>query len=126
MAVVTTAAGEVCEICVWRADTASQRSRGLMFVDDLGPGDAMTFTYPEPHTGSFWMKNTILPLSIAFFAPDGTFMTSFDMTPCTATQCPRYRTPRNFLVAVEAPLGGLADLGIGPGSTLGVLDVPCG
>jgi uncharacterized protein len=124
-AVVADADGERCEICVWLADTAAQRSRGLMFVTDLGAADAMAFRYPEPRTGSFWMKDTILALSIAFFAPDGTYMTSFDMEPCITPSCPNYATPVDFLIAVEVPQGDLSDLGIGPGSTLAIGDVPC-
>lgn len=117
--------GSVCEMCVWLADTAPQRSQGLMFVTDLGPADAMAFRYPEPHTGSFWMKNTVLPLSIAFFAPDGAFMEAFDMVPCESDPCPSYPTPAGFSVAVEVPQGGLAELGLVDGSTLEILDFPC-
>jgi uncharacterized membrane protein (UPF0127 family) len=122
---VTAADGTACEICVWLAETAPQRSRGLMFVTDLGDADAMAFVYPEPHRGTFWMKDTILPLSIAFFAPDGSFLTSFDMEPCVTTSCPNYRTPDDFLVAVEVPQGALGELGVGPGSTLELLGLPC-
>ncbi|MDW3215399.1 MAG: DUF192 domain-containing protein [Ilumatobacteraceae bacterium] len=117
--------GTVCELCVWLADTASQRSQGLMFVTDLGPADAMAFRYPEPHTGTFWMKNTVLPLSIAFFDSDGGFLTSFDMEPCTSDPCPNYRTPDDFSIAVEVPRGTLADLGLVEGSTFELLDLPC-
>ncbi len=124
-AVVTAADGTTCELCVWLADTASQRSQGLMFVTDLGVGDAMAFRYPESRTGTFWMKNTPLPLSIAFFAPDGAFMSSFDMEPCTTPSCPKYRTAEGFLVALEVPQGELAAFGVGPGSSLELLDLPC-
>ena len=117
--------GSVCEFCVWLADTTQDRSRGLMFVSDLGTADAMAFRYPEPHTGTFWMKNTILPLSIAFFAPDGGFLSSFDMEPCTADPCRRYPTAEGFEIAVEVPQGDLADLGLVAGSTLHLLDLPC-
>lgn len=117
--------GSVCELCVWLADTAPQRSRGLMFVTDLGDADAMAFRYPEPHTGTFWMKNTVLPLSIAFFAPDGGFLTSFDMEPCTSDPCPNYRTADDFAIAVEVPQGDLADLGLVDGTTFELLDLPC-
>jgi hypothetical protein len=117
--------GSVCEFCVWLADSAQDRSRGLMFVSDLGAADAMAFRYPEPHTGTFWMKNTILPLSIAFFAPGGGFLSAFDMEPCTSDPCPNYRTAEGFLVAVEVPQGDLADLGLVAGSTLHLLDLPC-
>lgn len=124
-ALVTEADGSTCELCMWLADTAPQRSRGLMFVTDLGAADAMAFVYPEPHTGTFWMKNTVLPLSIAFFAPDGAFLSSFDMEPCTEPQCPNYRTADDFLVAVEVPQGGLGEFGLVAGSTLELLDLPC-
>jgi uncharacterized membrane protein (UPF0127 family) len=117
--------GSVCEFCVWLADSAQDRSRGLMYVTDLGAAAAMAFRYTEPHTGTFWMKNTILPLSIAFFAPHGGFLSSFDMEPCTSDPCPNYRTAEGFLVAVEVPQGDLADLGLVAGSTLHLLDLPC-
>lgn len=122
---ITEADGTICEICVWVADTASQRSAGLMFVTDLGDADAMAFVYPRPRTGTFWMKNTLLPLSIAFFAPDGTFISSFDMEPCVTDDCPNYRTADNFLVAVEVPQGELGAVGLVAGSTLELLDLPC-
>lgn len=123
-ATVTTAAGEVCELCLWLAETSAQRSLGLMNVTDLG-ADGMAFRYERPYTGRFWMKNTLLPLSIAFFAPDGHHIDEFDMEPCTTASCPRYRTPAGFLVAVETVQGGLPGIGIGPGSTLALTDLPC-
>ena len=124
-ATVTTADGEICDLCLWLAETPLQRASGLMFVTDLGGADGMAFRYPWPHTGNFWMKNTVLPLSIAFFDPDGGYIDEFDMEPCTTPTCPRYRTPRDFLVAIETVQGDLADIGIGPGSTLDVTDLPC-
>lgn len=124
-ATVTAADGTECEVCLWLADTAEQRRAGLMFVTDLGDGDGMAFRYPSPHTGTFWMKNTVLPLSIAFFAPDGGFVDAFDMEPCTTDDCPTYPTPADFLVAVETTQGDLAELGIGPGSVLALTDSPC-
>jgi len=124
-AVVTTAEGDECDVCLWLADTSQQRSRGLMFVTDLGPADGMAFQYPRPHTGNFWMKNTPMPLSIAFFDPAGGFIDSFDMEPCATDACPSYATPRAFSVAVEVPQGELAGFGMVAGSRLELLDVPC-
>jgi uncharacterized membrane protein (UPF0127 family) len=124
-ATVTAADGTVCELCVWLADDNDRRARGLMFVTDLGDADGMAFRYDSPRTGSFWMKNTLLPLSIAFFDLAGAYLDSFDMEPCTADPCPTYRTPSDFLIAIEAIEGGLPDLGIGPGSTLALSDLPC-
>jgi len=124
-AIVTKPDGTTCEICVWLAETAGQRGRGLMFVTDVAPAEGMAIRYPDPHTGTFWMKNTVLPLSIAFYAADGSFMDSFDMEPCTTDTCPDYPTPIDFLVAVEVPMGELERLGLVAGSHLRLLDLPC-
>ena len=71
------------------------------------------------------MKNTVLPLSIAFYGPDGAYLDAFDMAPCTADPCPTYPTPDGFVIAIETYQGALADLAIGPGSTLAQSDLPC-
>jgi uncharacterized membrane protein (UPF0127 family) len=122
---VTAADGERCELCVWLADTGDRRQRGLMGVTELGAADAMAFVYPAPATSAFWMKDTRLALSIAFYAADGAFLDSFDMQPCAAEPCPTYPTPTEFTVAVEVPQGTLADFLMGPGSVLEVTDLPC-
>lgn len=125
---VTTADGTVCDLCLWMADTVELRNRGLMSVESLGPADGMGFVYPESVTTRFWMKDTLLPLSIAFYGVDGAFVDSFDMDPCTAedsSDCPRYPTPPDFIVAVETYQGGLEALDMTTGSTLELLDLPC-
>jgi uncharacterized membrane protein (UPF0127 family) len=124
-ATVTEPDGTECELCLWLADDNDRRRRGLMFVTDLGAADGMAFVYPAPHSGSFWMKNTPLPLSIAFFGPSGSYLDAFDMEPCTAAPCRTYPTPDDFVVAIETVQGGLADLGIVPGSTLDLTGEPC-
>ncbi len=122
---VTTADGRVCELCLWLADSPQQRNRGLMSVTDLGPADGMAFRYPRPTTTRFWMKNTLLPLSIAFYGPDRMFLDSFDMEPCVTGDCVRYPTPADFVVAVETYRGDLAALGMVADSSLELLDLPC-
>lgn len=128
-ATITAADGTLCDLCLWRAETGDQRSRGLMGVTDVGTSngtaDGMAFVYPRPHTGTFWMKDTLLPLSIAFFAESGAYLSSFDMEPCTADPCPNYPTPREFKVAIEVPKGDLSSLAIASGSTLVLSDLPC-
>jgi uncharacterized protein len=124
-ATVTEAGGEVCELCLWLAADADQRRRGLMFVTDLGDADGMVFRYDTPQTGSFWMKNTLLPLSIAFFDAAGAYLGAFDMKPCTADPCATYPTSPDFTFAIETTQGNLAALGIAEGSTLAVTDLPC-
>ena len=117
--------GTVCELCLWLAETSDQRRRGLMSVTDLGGAEGMAFRYERPNTTRFWMKDTLLPLSIAFFGPDGDFIESFDMEPCLTPTCQRYPTPPDFLVAVETHQGELASIGMLEGSTLELLDLPC-
>lgn len=125
-ATITTASGEVCDVCLWLAATPEQRSRGLMGVTDLGDGDGMVFRYAVTNSTSFWMKDTPLPLSIVFFDADGAYMADFDMEPCFIDACPRYDTPREFLDAIEFLQGTLSEFGVGPGSELDVSDLPCG
>jgi uncharacterized membrane protein (UPF0127 family) len=122
---VTEPDGTVCEPCLWLASSAEQRNRGLMGVTGLEPADGMAFRYPAPHSTRFWMKDTLLAVSIAFYGPDGAFMDSFDMEPCVTASCVRYPTPTDFLIAVETYRGGLDGLGMRAGSTLELLDVPC-
>lgn len=125
-ATAVAADGTVCELCLWLAEMPEDRARGLMNVTDLGAADGMAFVYPEPSTRSFWMKDTLLPLSIAFFDATGAHLGELDMEPCAAEPCPSYPTAPDFVVAVEVEQGRLAELGIGPGSTLELLDGrPC-
>lgn len=124
-ATATAADGTVCELCLWVAATGDQRARGLMYVTDLGGPDGMIFRYDSPHTSAFWMKNTVMPLSIAFFDQGGAYLDAFDMAPCSADPCPLYPTPENFVNAIEVPQGMLDELAIAPGSVLAVSDLPC-
>ena len=122
---VTEPDGTLCDVCLWLASTAEQRNRGLMGVTDLGPAAGMAFRYRAPHSTRFWMKDTPLALSIAFYGPDGAFMDSFDMEPCVTADCTRYPTPTDFLIAVETRRGELDELGMLAGSSLVLLDLPC-
>lgn len=125
-ATITTAAGEVCDLCLWSATTPQQRSRGLMGVTELGGGDGMVFSYGTPTTTAFWMKNTVMPLTIAFFDADGAYLDAVDMEPCTTDVCVRYPTPHDFVDAIEFRQGTAADFGVGDGSVLDLTDLPCG
>ena len=125
-ATVTAADGTVCELCLWLAATGDQRGLGLMYVTDLGGPDGMVFHYDAPTTSAFWMKNTVMPLSIAFFDQGGAYLDAFDMAPCSADPCPLYPTPENFVNAIEVPQGMLEELLMTPGSVLAVSDLPCG
>jgi hypothetical protein len=54
--------------------TEPERNHGLMFRPRMSADDGMLFAYPDEYSRSFWMKNTLIPLDIAFFKADGTFL----------------------------------------------------
>jgi uncharacterized membrane protein (UPF0127 family) len=120
---ITEPDGRVCDVCVWLADTPEERGRGLMGVTDLGDRVGMVFRFDEPTDGPFYMFQTPTPLSIAWF--DGALVGSTDMAPCLdlpAGDCPRYSPGVEYDLALEVFEGGLADLGVGPGSQLELMD----
>jgi uncharacterized membrane protein (UPF0127 family) len=126
---VTAADGATCDVCLWLADTVAARAQGLMGVTDLSGADGMVFRWDEPTVGNFWMRDTPLPLSIAFFAADGTFVSATDMAPCLPPTpdagCRRYDAAGPYQYAVEVPLGATAELLIAPGSRLELLAGGC-
>ena len=69
-----------------RAEVArsdDERARGLMFREKLGPNEGMVFRFPEARKVCMWMKNTLLPLSVAFIDEDGRIINIEDMQPQT-------------------------------------------
>ena len=87
------------------ADSDEERSRGLMDVPELAQDAGMAFVWTEPTTSEFWMKNTLIPLSVAFVGEDGRIVTIRDMQPCTADPCPMYGATDPYVLAIEANLG---------------------
>ena len=75
------------------ADPAA-RARGLMGRRQVPEGTGMVFLYPADVAEAFWMKNTLVPLSIAFVAADGRVVSVAEMTPCKADPCPSYAARR--------------------------------
>ncbi|MGA9278147.1 DUF192 domain-containing protein, partial [Ilumatobacter sp.] len=116
---VTSADGEVCEVCLWLADTDAERSRGLMGVTDLGDAVGMVFTWEAPVSSRFVMIGTPTPLSIAWFADDGSYVSGADMEPCVdgdPSACARYAATGEYTAAIEMFQGELDAIGIGPGA----------
>ncbi len=111
--------------CALLARTAAQQSQGLMNRTDIGGYDGMLFDFSVDTTTTFWMKDTPLPLSIAFFDGTGRFVSTTDMAPCIhQPTCPSYSATRPYRWALEVPQGSLPQLGIGPGTRL-VTTGPC-
>jgi len=65
------------------ATTPEQRATGLMHRPTMPTNDGMLFVFEQPGQQCFWMKNTLLPLSIAFLADDGTIVNIDEMKPQT-------------------------------------------
>jgi len=81
-----------------------------MGVTDLGDLDGMVFLFPEPTAHQFWMKKTLIPLDIAFFATDGSLLGVLTMEPCTSDPCPTYGIGELSQWAIEVPSGDFDDL----------------
>ena len=80
-----------------------------MNLESRGDLDGMLFVFEQDTSGGFWMKNTLIPLDIAFFAVDGTFVDGFEMQPCTTDECPTYTPSGAYRYALELPLGAMPD-----------------
>lgn len=65
------------------AATPSQRQTGLMWRKDMPQNEGMLFVFEQPSVQCFWMMNTLLPLTAAFIADDGTIVNLVDMKPQT-------------------------------------------
>ncbi len=105
-----------------RAEVAadfSTRGRGLMHRKGLAPNAGMLFVFDAPSQQCMWMKNTYIPLSVAFLDERGTIINIADMQPHSEqTHC----SARPALYALEMTRGWFAERGIKPGAKLGGLD----
>ena len=105
-----------------RAEVASDfstRSRGLMHRKGLAPNSGMLFVFDGPSQQCMWMKNTYIPLSVAFLDEQGTIINIADMQPHSEqTHC----SARPALYALEMTRGWFAERGIKPGVKLGGLE----
>ena len=97
------------------ADSDDERAQGLMGVEDLGPDRGMAFVFDEPTTSSFWMKDTLIPLSIAF-VDDERVVAIEEMVPCTSDPCPTWDAGgAEYTVAIEANPRWFVEHGVGIG-----------
>jgi len=65
------------------AYTVETRAQGLMFRKHLGANEGMFFVFPQSEPYCMWMKNTLIPLSVAFVDADGNILNILDMEPQT-------------------------------------------
>lgn len=103
------------------ADTESERNRGLMYREKLGKNRGMLFVYPDEQPRSFWMKNTPLPLSIAFLSKNGEVLRIADLVPFSQATVSSIRPA---MYALEVNRGRFSDLEIEKGSRVEGLPGP--
>ena len=103
------------------ADPAS-RARGLMGRRKLPQGTGMVFLYPADVTEAYWMKDTLVPLSIAFVAADGRVVSVAEMTPCAADPCPSWAPAGPYRYAVELHGGAFGAAGVAKGAKVVPVD----
>jgi uncharacterized membrane protein (UPF0127 family) len=109
------------------ADTPEARRLGLMHRTSLPPDAGMVFLFERPTRARFWMKDTPIPLSIAFWDERRRIVAILDMEPCLADPCPLYdpgvpvvgavEANRGFFERHEVEVGDRVELGdrVGPG-----------
>ena len=97
------------------ANTFESRAQGLMFRKYLGPNEGMLFVFPQADAHCMWMKNTLIPLSVAFIDARGKIVSISEMQPQTETShCAA--APAKF--ALEMSGGWFAAKGLKAGAPL--------
>lgn len=94
---------EGTDLLVALADDSAERRQGLIGVEQLGDLDGMLFQFPTEAISGFWMKGTLTPLDIDFFADDMKFVGRLSMVPCSTEPCPTYVHDTAFSWALETP-----------------------
>jgi len=94
------------------AQTDAERSAGLMYRTGLEDGKGMLFIFENDQVLSFWMKNTLIPLSIAYISYDGTIVDIRDMYPNNESSV---HSSRSVRYALEVPQGWFDRAGVKAG-----------
>ena len=101
------------------------RQKGLSNRSALPAGSGMAFLFPTDTTVQFWMKDTLVPLQIAFVGGNGRVVGLFEMPPCRQDPCPTYGPARPYRYAVELGSGAFTAAGIREGDRV-VAEDPAG
>jgi uncharacterized protein len=103
------------------AETDEQRAFGLMQRESLPDDEGMLFVFFEDSVSAFTMRNTLIPLSIAFFDFDGEILKILDMEPCEAEPCPSYDPGVTYRGALEVNQGAFDEWGVEVGDKINPL-----
>ena len=117
---IDTAEGSVI-IDAEKAENKEQLSYGLMNRESLAEDAGMVFLFFEERTCCFHMKNTLIPLSIAFFDEEGIIVEIEDMEPCAdGEECDLYGSDTPYTGALEVNQGAFERLGVQVGDRITV------
>jgi uncharacterized protein len=98
--VIDASGGKTVRVRVEVADDLAEQAKGLMDRTTLGENRGMLFVYPDERELSFWMKNTLIPLSIAFIDSEGRIIDIQDMKPLD-DEPPNYVSAKPAQYALE-------------------------
>ena len=104
--------GLLAEIAVEVADTPELRQKGLMWRERMDPMSGMLFDFEKPTNLSFWGKNTMMPLDIAFLDKDMKIVAINKINPMTRNSVV---SPKPCRYALEVPRGFFKKHGVGHG-----------
>jgi uncharacterized membrane protein (UPF0127 family) len=113
--VIETAARKQVTLDVEVAREPEQHEQGLMYRRSLADGAGMLFVFERDRILSFWMKNTSIPLSIAFISADGVILETRDMEPFNLAPVQSSRSAR---FALEVPQSWFSRAGISAGDRI--------
>lgn len=97
------------------ARSPEERQQGLMNREELGEREGMIFVFEKDQRLSFWMKNTKVPLSIAYISKDGTVKEIYDMEPLSTRAV---KSSYSVRYALELPQGAFSLSGVEPGDQI--------
>jgi uncharacterized membrane protein (UPF0127 family) len=99
------------------AESPAAQERGLMGIHAMSDGAGMVFLMPAPSRRAFWMKDTLIPLDVAFWDAGGAVVDVIQMRPCRADPCPVYTPRADYTAAAEVNLGLLERYGVRAGDS---------
>lgn len=109
---------------LWIADETSEQARGLMYItaEQMAPLSdgterGMIFVFPNERYLSFWMKNTIIPLDIAYLDADGVVVSMYTMAPLD-DRFNQYPSKRPAKYAIEVNADRFSAIGLVPGDQI--------
>lgn len=109
------------EFTAYLADDSKKREEGLMFIKSMPPEDGMLFIFDEEQPLAFWMKNTLIPLSIGFFDKNGVLIDIQEMKVVESLMridIPSYKSRKPAMFALEMNTGWFAKHQIKTGARL--------